>query len=82
VTEPPRNERLGQAAKRSCQISTGKSARLITSGDFGERRCFGIAYRNTADTKKSTLGRGLGDTLADLTQPVLEGGSIARSLCA
>src|SRR5262245_25018924 len=48
--------------------------------DFGERCLLALTHRHAAKAEKSTLRGGLGNVLADLAQPALEGGCIARRL--
>src|SRR5262245_64899018 len=48
--------------------------------DLIERSLLCLAHRHAADAEKSTLLGGLGNVLADLAQPALEGRCIARRL--
>src|SRR5215831_4115602 len=45
-----------------------------------ERRLLGVAYLNAAESEKSTLARSIGDDLADVVHPGLEGRGIAGRL--
>src|SRR5215471_521683 len=59
---------------------TGSCRRFERTRDLGERCLLRFAYAHAADAKKSALLGGLGNVLADLAQPALEGCCIAGRL--
>src|SRR5215472_5597915 len=59
---------------------TGSSRQFECTRNLIERRLLRFAYAHAADAKKSALLGGLGNVLADLAQPALEGRCIARRL--
>src|SRR5262245_43397822 len=59
---------------------TGSCRQFERTRDFGERCLFRLAYAHAADAKKSALLGGLGNVLADLAQPALEGRCIPGRL--
>src|SRR5262249_28230761 len=59
---------------------TGSCRQFERTQNLVERSLPHFAYAHAADAKKSALLGGLGDVLADLAQPTLEGRCIARRL--
>src|SRR5215468_7553904 len=59
---------------------TGSCRQFERTRDLGEGCLLCLAHRHAADAKKSALLGGLGNVLADLAQPALEGHCIARRL--
>src|SRR5215469_6361796 len=59
---------------------TGSSRQFECTRNLIERRLLRFAYAHAADAKKSALLGGLGNVLADLAQPALEGCCIAGRL--
>src|SRR5215831_19489278 len=59
---------------------TGSCRQFERTRDLGERCLLRFTYAHAADAEKSALLGGLGNVLADLTQPALEGCCIAGRL--
>src|SRR5215813_1098359 len=68
------------AATCLLRARTGSCRRFERTRDLVERCLLRFAYAHAADAKKSALLGGLGNVLADLAQPALEGCCIAGRL--
>src|SRR5262245_65402970 len=68
------------AATCLLRARTGSCRRFERTRDLVERCLLRFAYAHAADAKKSALLGGLGNVLADLAQPALEGRCIAGRL--
>src|ERR1700730_5166380 len=66
--------------RQSSNWRSGREAE--TCRDLGKRRLFGVADSHAAEPEKSSFCRGLGNRLADMLKPALEGRSVRRSLRA
>src|SRR6516162_7785007 len=68
------------AATGLVRARTGSCRQFERTRDLSERCLLRLAHRHAADAKKSALLGGLGNVLADLAQPALEGRCIRGRL--